>query len=387
MMARLFVAVWPPTRLLDQLAALPRTERPGLRWTRRDQWHVTLRFLGEVDVDEARATLATVSAPECSVVAGPRARRLGRGVFVLPVTGLESLAAAVGRATAGIGKPPEPRPFRGHITLARLGSASRCPGWCSRPNGPCAASRSSRAASPAPAPSTRRGRRWRWRRHYRRWSWSTTSSISSAWWRTTPATASRWVARTARSMSRPPTPTGNRSKCGWRRPTRAGLAELLRRRRGELAAFTPRRRRDGGDGHAVPRGSHDRDGSSACRSRWPPSAAVDRFRAGQVRSRSVAIGSGTSGHRSRWGPMRASAGSGGRRLAGPRLPRRRGRGHRSRRAGPGPDPGSTRSCRHRWRDPGGARGLPMPVVSNGSRVTPSSTGSAARRTSPRSTAP
>jgi 2'-5' RNA ligase len=37
---------------------------------------------------------------------------------VLPVSGLDRLAAAVGQVTAGLG-PVEDRPFRGHLTLAR----------------------------------------------------------------------------------------------------------------------------------------------------------------------------------------------------------------------------------------------------------------------------
>ncbi|MEA2686121.1 MAG: hypothetical protein QOE93_1316, partial [Actinomycetota bacterium] len=47
--ARLFVAVWPPAPLLDAVAALDRPAVPGLRWTGREQWHVTLRFLGAVE--------------------------------------------------------------------------------------------------------------------------------------------------------------------------------------------------------------------------------------------------------------------------------------------------------------------------------------------------
>ncbi len=45
--------------------------------------------------------------------------RLGREVLALPVEGLSDLAEVVAAAFAGIGRPPERRPFRGHITLAR----------------------------------------------------------------------------------------------------------------------------------------------------------------------------------------------------------------------------------------------------------------------------
>jgi 2'-5' RNA ligase len=37
---------------------------------------------------------------------------------MLPVAGIDELAAAVVRATAHVGAPPDARPFRGHLTLA-----------------------------------------------------------------------------------------------------------------------------------------------------------------------------------------------------------------------------------------------------------------------------
>jgi 2'-5' RNA ligase len=40
-------------------------------------------------------------------------------VLHVPLSGLETVAEAVVRATEKIGKPPEPRPFKGHLTLAR----------------------------------------------------------------------------------------------------------------------------------------------------------------------------------------------------------------------------------------------------------------------------
>jgi RNA 2',3'-cyclic 3'-phosphodiesterase len=117
---RLFVAVRPPEAVLDALAGLRRPERPGVRWTTRDQWHVTLRFLGEVD-DPAPVANALDDAPlaACGAVAGPRVAALGRGVVVVPVRGLDDLAGAVITATAGFGAPPPDRAFRGHLTLAR----------------------------------------------------------------------------------------------------------------------------------------------------------------------------------------------------------------------------------------------------------------------------
>jgi RNA 2',3'-cyclic 3'-phosphodiesterase len=118
---RLFVAVWPPAEVVERIAALERPEVGGVRWTGPDQWHVTLRFLGEVPdpapVERAlRAATPPLPAAEASL--GPDAEVLGRNVLVLPVGGLDPLAAAVAAATAGMGQD-DPRPFRGHLTLAR----------------------------------------------------------------------------------------------------------------------------------------------------------------------------------------------------------------------------------------------------------------------------
>ena len=118
-MARLFIAIWPPERVLDVLAGLPRPEVAGVRWTTPDQWHVTLRFLGSAEVDAAMRALERVRTPRVEAVMGPALERLGRAVLMVPVAGLESLATAVVGATSDVGMPPEPRPFLGHLTLAR----------------------------------------------------------------------------------------------------------------------------------------------------------------------------------------------------------------------------------------------------------------------------
>ena len=125
-MPRLFVAVWPSEDVLDAVAALDRPEVAGLRWTARSQWHVTLRFLGRVeDAEEAVEALETVTAAPAEAVAGPEVGRFGQRVLHVPVAGLDEVAGAVIAATAGVGEPPEDRPFAGHLTLARVARGAR----------------------------------------------------------------------------------------------------------------------------------------------------------------------------------------------------------------------------------------------------------------------
>ncbi|MBW3669120.1 MAG: RNA 2',3'-cyclic phosphodiesterase [Actinobacteria bacterium] len=117
---RLFVAIVPPPEAVALVAALPRADVPRVRWTTEEQWHVTLRFLGECPADEVVAALRTVAwppAPE-AVLRGD-VRSFGRDLLYVPVDGVDALAAAVAASTRGVGAPAPGRPFTGHLTLAR----------------------------------------------------------------------------------------------------------------------------------------------------------------------------------------------------------------------------------------------------------------------------
>lgn len=120
---RLFVAVWPTPEVRAALAALPRRDET-LRWTTPEQWHLTLRFLGEVPPDALRPltrSLEVVAASEPPPVVrlGPVTERLRGKVLVVPAQGLDRLAAAVLAATATFGTRPDRGDFVGHLTLAR----------------------------------------------------------------------------------------------------------------------------------------------------------------------------------------------------------------------------------------------------------------------------
>ena len=75
---------------------------------------MTLRFLGDADVDEVRTRLDAVQSAAATAELGPALRRLGPNAIVVPVSGLDPLAAAIGDATGDLGQLP--RPFHGHLT-------------------------------------------------------------------------------------------------------------------------------------------------------------------------------------------------------------------------------------------------------------------------------
>ncbi|MCL4312601.1 MAG: RNA 2',3'-cyclic phosphodiesterase [Actinobacteria bacterium] len=129
MSVRLFIAVWPPLEVVELLEKMPRPQIAGVRWTTPEQWHVTLCFLGRVE--EPEEVLAAVKRTFGKGKAeggnsegyvarlGPATSWWGRRLLQLPVEGLSELAAATIRATAGMGREAEERPFVGHLTLAR----------------------------------------------------------------------------------------------------------------------------------------------------------------------------------------------------------------------------------------------------------------------------
>ena len=127
---RLFVALTPPAEVVAELRASTSPLRelaPDLRWTRPEQWHLTLAFLGEV-ADEARDNLThrlgRVAArhPPLSLSLGGGGR-FGHQVLWTAVQGdrdgLRRLADSVRAAARRSGLPVEPRPYRPHLTLAR----------------------------------------------------------------------------------------------------------------------------------------------------------------------------------------------------------------------------------------------------------------------------
>jgi RNA 2',3'-cyclic 3'-phosphodiesterase len=127
---RLFVAVSLPSDVMETVRDLPRPDLASLRWTTEDQWHITLRFLGEVEAPAAvadalkkvPALLQEEGVDDVEVLLGAATAWFrGRRILHIPVTGLDALARAVATATAAWeeGSAEDP-PFAGHLTLARV---------------------------------------------------------------------------------------------------------------------------------------------------------------------------------------------------------------------------------------------------------------------------
>lgn len=139
---RLFVAVSVPRTHLGEIerAAEPLRERlPGGRWTKVENQHVTLKFLGWTPaadlprVEEVCAGVAIRHAPATIEVGGIGSFPTRTRVRVLWVglhdgAGLlRTLAGGLDEGFAALGIGPEDRPFTAHLTLARFKSPVRVP--------------------------------------------------------------------------------------------------------------------------------------------------------------------------------------------------------------------------------------------------------------------
>jgi 2'-5' RNA ligase len=125
---RLFVGLEIPETIVDALAAC-RGGLPGARWVEPENYHVTLRFIGDVDetvADDVFALLAEARprAPLEIVLDG-----LGsfggdkpHAVFanVLATEPLAGLQEETERLVRRAGLAPERRKFKPHVTLGRL---------------------------------------------------------------------------------------------------------------------------------------------------------------------------------------------------------------------------------------------------------------------------
>ncbi len=133
-MVRLFIAVDPSAEALTVLADAQHALRGSIAcrsWSNLAGTHLTLHFLGEVaeaDVGAIDAALARCAAaavpfnlalaPIGAFPSPARARVLWAGVGG-DLAGLAALHGALGEALRALGRPPEARAFKPHLTLAR----------------------------------------------------------------------------------------------------------------------------------------------------------------------------------------------------------------------------------------------------------------------------
>lgn len=125
MTLRLFIAVPMPDAVADRLLAL-KTDVPGAAWRTREHFHLTLRFVGEVDEAMAReidhelgqivARPFEMALAGAGSFGGREPTALWAGVDAPP--DLTRLAAACENAVQRAGLPAEGRKYKPHVTLA-----------------------------------------------------------------------------------------------------------------------------------------------------------------------------------------------------------------------------------------------------------------------------
>ena len=109
-----------------QLTALHREDQRGVRFVHPENWHITLRFLGDVEPGHVMAVLDGTSFAPAVAHLGPAVDVIAERTLVVPVRGLDNLAAAVAERTHHLGEPPRKR-FVGHLTIARVKSRMPMP--------------------------------------------------------------------------------------------------------------------------------------------------------------------------------------------------------------------------------------------------------------------
>lgn len=126
-MPRLFTGIEIP-RMTREMLALLRGGLPGARWIDAENYHLTLRFIGDIDGRTAteiaemlervrrRSFSLQIEALDCFGTKRPHAL-IAR---IAPSRELSDLQAEQERLMQQIGLAPESRKYTPHITLARL---------------------------------------------------------------------------------------------------------------------------------------------------------------------------------------------------------------------------------------------------------------------------
>jgi 2'-5' RNA ligase len=131
-MPRLFTGLELPDAVVCQLAPM-RGGVIGARWLEPEEYHITLRFIGDIDARAARDiddTLSDIRRPKAPIrfeglswFGGDKPRAIVAKVKAEPA--LMDLQAEQERRLRRIGIEPETRKYTPHVTLARVRGASQ----------------------------------------------------------------------------------------------------------------------------------------------------------------------------------------------------------------------------------------------------------------------
>ena len=130
-MPRLFTALEIPRDAAKSLSLL-RGGLPGARWIDVENYHITLRFIGDVEghvADEIANALDRVRRSSFALTlsgVGAFGQKKPHAVWagVSPSPDLNALQAEIERICQRLGIAADPRRFTPHVTLARLRSSS-----------------------------------------------------------------------------------------------------------------------------------------------------------------------------------------------------------------------------------------------------------------------
>ncbi len=131
-MPRLFTGLEIPPEVQPQLSAL-RGGLAGARWISPENYHITLRFIGDVDAAMARDIYAmlgecrhngeiTITINELGSFGGDKPHSVMAKVVLNPA--LTAMQSEQERLIRRVGLPAEARKFTPHVTLARVRGTS-----------------------------------------------------------------------------------------------------------------------------------------------------------------------------------------------------------------------------------------------------------------------
>lgn len=130
-MPRLFTGLEMPGDAVAALSGL-RGGLPGARWIDPENYHLTLRFIGDIDnrtahsivdmLDRIRRPAFSITLDGVGVFGGRKPHSVFASVATSPM--LAALHAEQERMMQMLGLPPDPRKFAPHVTVARLRGVS-----------------------------------------------------------------------------------------------------------------------------------------------------------------------------------------------------------------------------------------------------------------------